>query len=193
MGIPTKVRLAVYCVCCVTYNDFHNGGLGCYVEGQKDGYGKYVSMDGNGTYEGEWKQDEMHGYGHWNHPNGDKHDGFYENGLPHGQGHSLWANGDEYIGFFSKGKMDGQGKLVSKNTEDGSESRYDGGWQRGKRHGRGHWKLSNKDEYKGDFKRGLKHGQGCYTLADGTVLHDGKWKDDQPYDHPTTIQEVLDA
>jgi hypothetical protein len=34
--------------------------------------------------------------------------------------------------------------------------------------------------YDGEWKDGKMHGQGVMRLADGTIAHDGQWKDDQP-------------
>jgi hypothetical protein len=34
--------------------------------------------------------------------------------------------------------------------------------------------------YEGEWSNGKRHGRGVYRKADGRMIHDGQWKDDQP-------------
>ena len=148
---------------------------GYYVNGKKEGHGVYVSKDDKGKYEGEWKEDKMHGIGTWRGPNNVLHEGEYRNGWPEGEGRSTWPNGDVYVGSFTKGKMDGEGKFTQKGGEV-----YEGGWKRCKRHGHGRLQYADGSEYEGEFFKGRKYGKGCHVQADGLVSHFGLRQDDKP-------------
>jgi len=50
-------------------------------QGQRDGKGRYLFRNGN-WYDGEWKCDEMHGYGVWICLNGVKYEGQFKEGKP---------------------------------------------------------------------------------------------------------------
>lgn len=62
------------------YNFGFNGWYtydGYYEMGKREGWGKYVDPDEQGTYEGEWKQDLRHGKGRNTYPDGYVDEGFW--------------------------------------------------------------------------------------------------------------------
>ena len=71
----------------------------------------YMGEDGQ-TYEGEWKNDKIHGQGTFTYANGDKYVGNYKDGERHGQGTFTFANGDKYVGNFKDEKFHGQGTYI---------------------------------------------------------------------------------
>ena len=100
---------------------------GCFINGQKEGLGKYVGSQGL-EYDGEWKNDKYHGRGHWKHP-----------------------NGDSYIGCFVEHKRDGLGTYT---FADGSV--YDGPSKNGSRHGKGSLKEPNGNLYEVEYVNGVR-------------------------------------
>jgi hypothetical protein len=57
----------------------------------------------------------------------------------------------------------------------GDGSVYEGGWVKGKRHGSGICKFSDGSVYQGDFYEGNFHGTGKLTWSDGGCYL-GEWK-----------------
>ena len=96
--------------------------------------------------------DCINGFGVYEFDNGDKYAGDNKKNEPHGRGTYIWANGDMYIGD----------------------------WTNGIRHGRGSYTYANGDNYGGQFKNNKMHGQGVFKSADGSIIHDGKWFNDEP-------------
>ena len=54
-------------------------------------------------YEGEWKNDNMDGYGIYYFSDGRKYLGEWKNNYMEGFGIYIWNNGKKYYGFFKKG------------------------------------------------------------------------------------------
>lgn len=106
-------------------------------------------------YEGEWKDNKIHGRGLYIYSNGDKYEGSFVNAMKHGEGkisfgsQSLWA-GDEYTGEFINDKFHGQGVYI----------------------------YSNGGRYVGEFQDNKKHGPGKITYADGESVS-GVWRYDK--------------
>jgi hypothetical protein len=70
----------------------------------------------------------------------------------------------------------GEGTLYA---SDGSVH-YHGGWQDGKRHGKGEVTWADGDHYKGDFVNDSMHGDGEYHWANDERLHyTGQWGADE--------------
>ena len=69
------------------------------------------SKMGNGgdTYEGEWKNDVIHGQGTYTFANGEKYVGNFKDGKRHGQGTYTFASGEKYVGNYKDGLKHGQG------------------------------------------------------------------------------------
>jgi len=86
---------------------------------------------------------------------GNKYEGEWKNDQMHGQGTYYFSNGNRYTGQWQKDNMSGLGTMVYSNND-----RYEGEWQNGDRHGKGsyyyyitggvekgRWKY---DEFEGD-------------------------------------------
>ncbi len=78
-----------------------------------------TSLLTNGSsYSGDWKNNEMHGKGVYNHTNGDIYVGEFKFGKANGQGTVTFSDGAMYVGGFKDGKKDGQGVFT---YSDGSK------------------------------------------------------------------------
>ena len=58
-------------------------------------------------YEGEWKNNKMHGQGTYTYADGEKYVGEYKDGQVNGQGSYVWASGAKYEGEWKDDKMHG--------------------------------------------------------------------------------------
>ena len=101
----------------------------------------------NGSYEGEMKDGEPHGFGTYRWNDGDVYTGEYVNGVRHGKGKFVFASGNY----------------------------YDGEWANEKYHGHGIYHWSDGDEFEGEWKNGKRHGEGKWTYADGRY-YTGVWE-----------------
>ncbi len=70
---------------------------------------------GRESYEGDWHDDKMHGYGVYHYSNGDIYDGEWENNLHCGYGKYLFTDGSKYEGEWKEHKMHGSGKYLDIN------------------------------------------------------------------------------
>ena len=52
---------------------------------------------------------------------------------------------------------------------------YEGGYYKGKRHGKGKMIYANKDIYEGDWVKGIRHGEGSYVFGATKAKGRGKW------------------
>jgi len=135
-----------------------------------DGKGKKVWSNGK-VYIGDFKNGLRDGSG-INELNGYKYNGEWKEDLLHGQGKFIFKSGDVYEGELKDGKYNGQGKYISKDKEV-----YEGAWKDGEKHGLGKSIYRNGDVYVGEYKDHIRHGQGKYIWKDGDV-YEGEWKDD---------------
>lgn len=103
----------------------------------------------NGSYEGEMKDGEPHGFGTYRWNDGDIYTGEYVNGVRHGKGKFVFASGNYYDGEWANGKYHGHGIF---RWSDGDE--FDGEWQNGQRHGKGKWTYADGRYYTGVWKNG---------------------------------------
>merc|ERR1711957_30253 len=90
------------------------------------GSGTYKSNEGVVAFEGQFKQDLMHGSGTYNYADGRKYSGRWYSGHMHGHATMSWPDGSQYIGGYSCGKQEGVGKLI---LPDGRV--YRGCWHQG--------------------------------------------------------------
>lgn len=103
----------------------------------------------NGSYEGEMKDGEPHGFGTYRWNDGDIYTGEYVNGVRHGKGKFVFASGNYYDGEWANGKYHGHGIF---RWSDGDE--FDGEWQNGQRHGEGKWTYADGRYYTGVWENG---------------------------------------
>jgi hypothetical protein len=80
-------------------------------------------------YKGEWKDNNMEGYGVYQWRDGRKYEGAYKEDKKHGFGIYYWADGRKYEGYWAQGKQHGLGKYL---IPEKKEERY-GLWEDGKR------------------------------------------------------------
>lgn len=140
------------------------------------GYGKIISYSLNLRYEGQFKEDNMTGYGILMN-SGMRYEGELVNGVIHGRGriimkdykiNGLWnsgfpygivkviyADGTKYEGPFEKYEATGKGRLIFMNND-----RYEGDILNREPHGYGRRILSNGEIYEGNFVNGLPNGDG---------------------------------
>ena len=78
------------------------------------GYG-YLIYENDHTYKGQLVNEKKEGRGIYNWPNGEEYIGEYKNDIKEGEGTLKWANGVIFKGTFSKGKPSGKGKLFYKD------------------------------------------------------------------------------
>jgi hypothetical protein len=105
----------------------------------KEGKGKLVYKKTNDTYEGDFSNNDINGFG------------FY-----------VWAsNKHTYKGTFKSGKMNGKGTYT---WPDGGE--YYGDYINNVKEGRGIFKWPNGREFDGPFANGKPHGVGMLTVGE---------------------------
>jgi hypothetical protein len=158
-------------------------------------------VDTNGSmYEGEWLNDQQHGYGSesWNY-NKIKYTGQFVNGAKSGNGRFQFEGG-YYEGDFVDGQFHGYGKyyfadsgklyegeFLNNNMEGKGvmiwpdESRYEGEFKAGKMHGKGTKHFANGNRYIGDWRNDNQHGSGVlYNLKEQTKRQ-GEWQNGKRY------------
>ena len=187
------------------------GDLGIYTgmmstrTSMPDGFGsmRYTDASIGRTYEGTWQDGRWHGRGKLEHDNGDVYEGDFENDKRHGTGtYQQKSTGRVYIGEFFRDKRHGKG-LLSCNT-----FQYDGEFCKGSQHGHGRMTFTKGGFYEGEFRdnnfcgngqqswpdgrfyqgefaHNQREGQGIEIFGDGSVRHQGLWRNDQPVNiHP---------
>ena len=79
------------------------------------GYG-YLIYENKQTYEGNLVDGKKEGKGKYIWPDGSEYEGEYKNDIREGEGSLKWANGLIFKGKFHNGRPEGKGKLYSKNS-----------------------------------------------------------------------------
>ena len=80
-------------------------------------------------YKGEWKENNMDGYGVYQWRDGRLYEGQYKEDKKHGYGIYHWADGRRYEGYWAQGKQHGLGKYILPAE---TKEKY-GLWEDGKR------------------------------------------------------------
>lgn len=107
---------------------------GQYVEGRKEGQGRYEWPDGS-YYEGGFLDSKFDGYGvYYFAESGKIYEGQFQENLFQGRGKLSYPNSSVYLGDFSSNQRDGHGTLVYQNG-----NKYTGGWKADQMHGVGVW------------------------------------------------------
>ncbi|CDW90685.1 UNKNOWN [Stylonychia lemnae] len=94
-----------------------NSYAGEFKEGMKNGKGKWKKCIEPGQkvsnhFEGEYQDDQKHGYGEFNWQSGNKYKGYYENDQRNGYGEMYWKDGTIYKGYWENGVQNGLGIFV---------------------------------------------------------------------------------
>jgi len=161
------------------------------------GFGTMIYEDGR-TFSGSWKCGKWHGNGVASFANGDKYDGSYDLDRRHGFGVYSWKDGRVYEGEFYHDQRQGSGEyhwpdgalyrgefMAGRRHGEGAYtyadgSVYTGEWAVGSYHGVGHCVWGDGRTYQGDWKQGKADGYGIEKRNDGSIRHEGMWKQDVP-------------
>lgn len=86
----------------------------------KHGHGKIVypgsQTKGQESFDGDWQEDKMHGYGRYEYTSGAVYSGEWLHGKMSGKGKMVNADGTSYVGDFSENKMHGEGAYTDKDN-----------------------------------------------------------------------------
>ena len=161
-----------YGTCTYSNGDMYKGK---WAKNQKHGDGCYTFANGN-TYTGDWRSDRACGKGVCEYSNGDRYEGDWKDDRAHGHGVYVYSSGERYDGAWVKGKKSGHGsfRFLCGDVYTG-EFREDDVWGQGKK------VYAEGGTYEGDWVKGLRHGKGKLTVKGGKVLHEGDWRNDEPY------------
>ena len=100
--------------------------------------GQVTSSANDRSYKGQYKKDQMHGYGVWS-----------------------GKNGDTFEGDFVFDCRDGKGRSVCGETGEV----YEGDWKQSMRHGMGEMKKPDGETYQGAWEDDEMHGQGLCSFV----------------------------
>lgn len=75
-------------------------------------HGQGVQAEKGARYEGEWKDDKMHGEGKLTFPSGAHYSGTFADNKFSGSGTYVWPSGERYEGEFADNTMHGSGVYV---------------------------------------------------------------------------------
>ena len=130
---------------------------GKFIKGHLNGKGQVTTNKYN--YVGEFKNDELNGYGEIQFlESGDNYKGKFENNDICGVGVYEWKNGDKYEGAMKNGKMNGYGKYTFANGKI-----FIGEYVNGIKHGKGKLIEPNNKIYEGIFENGQLNGECLFT------------------------------
>ena len=140
--------------------------------GRKDSINKVLIFP-DGIYEGDIKYGKREGKGIMNYKDGYEYNGEWKNDKMHGKG--VYFKGNiKYEGDFNCGKIEGFGIYDSKNGD-----RYEGNFVNWLREGKGKYFYNNGDNYYGEFHRNLMNGKGIYNYKNGNK-YEGEFKNGMP-------------
>jgi len=199
---PVQPVADVYHVTTISVVDPH-GDHGLYTgsisneSGMPHGFGRFEFLKGGRWYEGNWVHGHWTGKGKLSNGDGSHYDGGFQDDLKHGQGTMVWgdgrvfdgiynhgqmtwgkmrfADGGTYFGNFCEGLQHGKGNMVFADN-----SKYEGDFENGNFHGFGKMVWNDGGYYEGEWKDGMIHGKGREIRADGTLRHEGNWRNGAP-------------
>ena len=131
-----------------------------------------ASGKSNVKYEGQLKDNNLHGKGTLTWPDGNEYSGDWVEGKRHGKGKLTLKTGTIYIGDWRDGKSTGKGTYT---WVDRAEKKYIGDMNEDQFHGNGVMFYATGDKYSGSWANGKMHGKGTYTFKDGTT-YKGIWE-----------------
>jgi hypothetical protein len=141
------------------------------------------------VYVGQMQHDEFDGIGKMTYDNGDEYHGNWVADIENGHGVMTYANGDKYDGMWDAGLKNGHGEMTYANGD-----KYEGNWHYGQRHGgrpgaeTGTMRYADGRVYEGEWWNDNMHGTGIMTDADGDVIYEGLWRENEqnPLFNPET-------
>jgi len=150
----------------------------------ENGWGTYTWEDGN-KYTGTWENGKRNGPGNLYWFNGDKYIGDWKNNIREGNGDYVWSDGSFYRGEYKNDMMNGKGKyydkggvLLKKGTwiNDEYQVNETGCLSGDCENGKGTFLWENGQKYIGEWKNSRLNGYGTLYFEDGTIFHQGQWK-----------------
>lgn len=136
---------------------------GNFINNSREGIGTEDTPEH--IYQGEFKNDKKEGNGQLTYKNTkDFYEGEFKDNFVHGFGFYIWANKDTYKGEFINGKMHGRGTY---KWPDGGE--YVGEYIANVKQGKGKFRWPNGRVYEGPFVEGKPNGVGNLTIESKTV------------------------
>lgn len=129
------------------------------------GQGKLTYPDGL-IYEGEFDQGIREGRGSLEWPDGSKYWGEFNNDQMSGEGELICSNGYSYKGKFENNKLEGEGIFTGPN-----KSKYNGLFINNMFNGIGRYSWGGIDQvYTGGYNLGKKNGKGKYVIKQGQLF-----------------------
>jgi len=115
-------RARTYGVCTAAGASAGDQYTGNWVEDQKQGFGKYVWVDGD-VYEGDWERDMRNAEGVCTYSNGDKYSGQWKDDMRHGRGRLVWNDGNTYEGGWKNDNISpGSRGITPKTSQANSQT-----------------------------------------------------------------------
>ena len=108
-------------------------------------------------------------------PSGTKYVGEFRDDKRNGQGTLTFPDGAKYVGEFWDDKANGQATYTHPSGQ-----KYVGEWRDNEYHGQGIYTFPDGRKYEGGWRDGYHHGQGTLFSPSGSVIHSGRWVNDEP-------------
>ncbi|XP_047226297.1 alsin-like isoform X4 [Girardinichthys multiradiatus] len=155
---------------------------GNFKNGLEDGYGECLVpnkvQDKHDTYQGQWREGKIHGFGKYKYASGEVYEGCFCDGQRHGygmlsSGKLALTSSSVFIGHWVHDKKTGYG--VHDDIMRGEK--YMGFWLDDLRHGSAVVVTQYGVYFEGSFKENKMSGSGLLVSDDDTVFH-GEFSDD---------------
>ena len=128
--------------------------VGAVVDGKREVWGEAFFDDG-AYYVGEWKDDQLCGYGTMTYASKDVYQGFWKNGEWHGDCKIAWTNGITFECAVNSDDKTFTGKLIY-TDKSYMEGTFVDGWNL---HGQAKYVDTRGVVYEGNWCKGKKHGR----------------------------------
>ncbi|KAF7216143.1 alsin isoform X1 [Nothobranchius furzeri] len=149
---------------------------GNFKNGLEDGYGECLipnkGQDKPDTYQGQWREGKIHGFGKYKYASGEVYEGCFCDGQRHGYGMQssgklARTSSSVFIGNWVHDKKEGYGV----NDDITRGEKYMGMWLEDQRHGNAVVVTQYGLYYEGTFKDNKMIGPGLLISEDDTVFH----------------------
>jgi len=187
--LPDCPSTTTYWHNCLGTDNYPSGSryIGEWKDGKEHGQGIFIWADGE-EYIGQWMNGKKHGQGTYTYPSGDEYVGEHQNGVRHGRGTYTYPSGAKYVGEYQNGVRRGRGTYTYP-----SGAKYVGEYQNGVRRGQGTYTYPSGAKIVGEWANGELNGYAVEYNADGTILKQGIWKDDEFQIAQNTTPSTTDA